>query len=206
MNVTTLSQLLVGGFFETTIKRHRLLSKALEENDPEKIRWTQRLIRALGMPRAQYDTVLVSYDHNLVVNEGLNKMLDAWLSGGTQTTVYYVSLFESNSTPAAAWTLANYRSTHVTEYTDYDEAARPTWADDGASAQSIANTTTPAEFTANNVAAKNIYGASLVSASNKSGTGDATGHIVAATRYSTARQIQNTDVATVKYTISATSS
>ncbi len=198
--------LAVGGYFETTIKRHRLLSKALEEGDPEKIKWVQRVIRALGLQRSQYDTILVAQDANLVVNEGLNKMLDMWLSGGTQVSAYYISLFESNSTPAAAWTLANYRSTHVTEYTDYSESARPAWADDGPSSQSIANTTTPAEFTATNVAAKSIYGASLVSASSKSGTGDATGYIVAATRYSSARQIQNTDVATVKYTISATSS
>lgn len=196
----------VGGWFETTIKRHRLLSKALEEGDPEKVKWTQRVIRAMGMQRSEYDTIVVAYDKNLVTNEGLNAMLDVWLSGGTQITAYYVSLFESNSTPAATWIASTYRSTHVTEYTDYSEATRPAWADDGASAQSIANTTTPAEFTATNVASKNIYGASLISANAKSGSGDATAKLVAATRYSTARAIQNTDVATVKYTISATSS
>jgi hypothetical protein len=197
--------LTVGGYFETTIKRHRLLSKALEEGDPEKIKWVQRTIRALGLQRSQYDTILVSQDANLVTNEGLNAMLDAWLSGGTQITAYYVSLFESNSTPASTWIASTYRSTHVTEYTDYSESTRPAWADDGPSGQSVANTTTPAEFTATNVASKNIYGAALISASNKSGTGDSTAKLVAATRYSTARQIQNTDVATVKYTVSATS-
>jgi hypothetical protein len=45
----------------------------------------------------------------------------------------------------------------------------------------------------------------LCNASNKSGTGDAAGFMVAATRYASARALLTNDVASVSYTISATS-
>ena len=194
----------VGGVFETTIRRHRLMSKALESRDPERVAFVEKLIKALPLNMSQYDVVDVAYDHNIVVNEGINNMLAAWLAGGTQTSTWYVSLFSSNSTPLATWTLANYRSTLATEWTNYSEATRPAWQNGAASSQSISNSSTPATFTA--TAGATIYGAVLCSASNKSGTGDATGLMAAATRYGTARTLVTSDIASVSYTISGSSS
>ena len=198
-----ISRVSLGGVFETVVRRHRLLSKALETGDPERVSFVQKLISSLPRNLALYDVIDVAHDHNIVVNEGINKMLDTWLAGGAQTSLYYVSLFSSNSTPSATWTLANYRASLATEWTNYVEAARPAWSVAAAASQTITNSASPAVFTA--TAGATIYGAVIATASNKSGTGDATGFMVAATRYSTSRSLLTNDVASVSYTISATS-
>lgn len=198
-----ISRVSLGGVFETVVRRHRLLSKALETGDPERVSFVQKLISSLPRNLALYDVIDVAHDHNIVVNEGINKMFDTWLAGGAQTSLYYVSLFSSNSTPSATWTLANYRASLATEWTNYVEAARPAWAVTSAVSQTITNSASPAVFTA--TAGATIYGAVIATASNKSGTGDATGFMVAATRYSTSRSLLTNDVASVSYTISATS-
>lgn len=204
MDVNSLiSRVSLGGVFETVVRRHRLLSKALETGDPERVSFVQKLISSVPRNLSLYDVVDVAHDANIVVNEGLNKMFDTWLAGGAQTTLYYVSLFSSNSTPSATWTLANYRASLATEWTNYSEAARPAWSNAGSVSQTITNSANPAVFTA--TAGATIYGAVLCNASNKSGTGDATGFMVAATRYSSARALLTNDVASVSYTISATS-
>jgi hypothetical protein len=198
-----ISRVSLGGVFQTEIRRHRLLSKALETGDPERVSFVQKLISSMPRNLALYDTVDVAYDPNIVVNEGINRMLSTWLAGGAQTSLYYISLFSSNSTPTATWTLPTYRSTNATEWTNYSEAARPAWAAAAPSSQTITNSASPAVFTA--TAGATIYGAVLCNASNKSGTGDATGFMVAATRYASARALLTNDVASVSYTISATS-
>jgi hypothetical protein len=43
-------------------------------------------------------------DHNLVVNEGLNHMLDVLLHGSTQVATWYLGVFEGNYTPVATVT------------------------------------------------------------------------------------------------------
>lgn len=192
----------VGGGFETLVRRHRRLSAALESNDPDLVRHVQRALRAAPRDLSKYDVVSEGYDGNLIVNEGLNKLLDVWLSGGAATTSYYISLYKSNTTPAATWTLATYRSL-VTEMEDYDESTREVWTEAGASSQSISNTASPADFTIS--ASATIYGAALVSASSKTGAGDSAGWMVAATKYGTARAVLDNDVVTVRYTINAAS-
>lgn len=199
-----ISSFAVGGGFETVIRRHRALSAALETCDPERIAFVKRQIRSAPRKLALYDIVEEGYDSNLIPNEGLNQLLDVWLSGGTAQSTHYVSLFESNSTPSATWTSANYR-TSCTEFEDYDETTRPAWTEAGVATQSITNSASPAEFTCNNSSTKSIYGAALLSASSKTGAGDASGKIVAATKYSTARTVEDTDVAAVRYTITAAS-
>jgi hypothetical protein len=199
-----LNSFVVGGGFETTIRRHRALSAALETKDPERVQHVTRQIRAVPRNMALYDIVEQGFDANLIVNESLDKLLNVWLSGSSANSAHYVSLYKSNSTPLATWTSATYRSL-VTEFEDYDESTRPAWTEVGAASQSITNTASPAEFTCNNSATATIYGAALLSASSKTGAGDAAGTLVAATKYSTGRTVQDTDVAAVRYTINAAS-
>lgn len=194
----------VGGGFETVIWRHRALSAALETRDSERIAHIKQAIRSVPRSLALYDIIDQGYDANLITNEALNQLLDVWLSGAVANATHYVSLFRSNSTPLASWTSATYRSV-VTEFEEYDEATRPAWTEAGVSSQSISNTASPAEFTCNNTTTRTIYGAALLSASSKTGAGDASGTLIAATRYTVGRVVEDTDVAAVRYTINAAS-
>lgn len=84
---------------------------------------------------------------NIVVNQGLNDLLDVTLSGGTQDTTWFVGLTSASPTVAAADTLASHGG--WTEVTAYDEVNRVAWVDAGASGQSISNAASPAVFTIN---------------------------------------------------------
>lgn len=136
---------------------------------------------------------------NLVVNEGLNDLLDVCLSGATQKTTWYVGIFEGNYTPVATDTAANITA-NSTESTAYTEANRPTWVDAGASSQSITNSASKATFTIN--ATKTIYGAFLISDNTKSGT---SGVLFAASKFSVSRAVVLDDQLLITYTVQAAS-
>lgn len=140
-----------------------------------------------------------SEDPNLVVNEGLNHILDAVLAGATQVSTWYVGLFEGNYTPTAGLTAATVTAT-ATESTAYDEATRVAYVEAAASGQSITNSANRATFTIN--ATKTIYGVFLVSAAAKSAT---TGTLLAASRFAAAKSVVAADELLVTYTFSATS-
>ena len=53
----------------------------------------------------------VQLDPNLVVNQGLNYVLNAAFLGQAQTTQFYVALFSNNYNPAAGLTGANFNAT-----------------------------------------------------------------------------------------------
>ena len=136
-------------------------------------------------------------EKNIVVNEGLNNLLDAYLHGTTQTTTWYVGIFEGNYTPLATDTGANIVA-NATECTAYDEAVRQTWVEAAASSQSITNSANKATFTIN--ATKTVYGAFLISTSTKS---DTAGILFAATKFSASRSVVATDQLLVTYTVTA---
>lgn len=139
----------------------------------------------------------VQHDHNLVVNQGLNHILDVVGHGATQVTTWYIGLFKGNYTPLATDTAANITA-NSTEATEYDEATRVEWVEAAAASQSITNSASEATFNIN--ATVTIYGAFMVSASTKSGT---TGTLLAASRFTTARALQNLDDFLVTYTLNA---
>lgn len=141
-------------------------------------------------------------DHNLVTNEGLNDLLSVYLVGGPQKVTWYVGLFEGNYTPMAAVTAATVK-TASTECTAYGEATRQTWAGATPASQSTTNSASKATFTIN--ATKSVYGAFLISASAKNGTGDAAAKLFAITRFSAVRSVVATDQLLVTYTVSAAS-
>ena len=126
-------------------------------------------------------------DHNLVVNEGLNDLLQVYLGNGTQKATWYVGLFEGNYTPVATLMAATVASA-ATECVAYDAGTRPEWFEAAAASQQITNTASKASFTIN--ATKTVYGAFLVSSNTKGGT---TGVLFAASRFSTARSLIDDD-------------
>lgn len=136
-------------------------------------------------------------EKNIVVNQGLNYILDAALSGGTVNTTHYVGLFSNNYTPIASTLITNLTEVNA----KYDELTRPTWTEAGASSQSISNSASPAAFTFN--ASETVYGAFLISNNTKGGT---TGTLIAASKFASARSVIAADVLNVTYTLSASSS
>jgi hypothetical protein len=135
-------------------------------------------------------------EKNIVVNQGLNYILDAALSGGTVNTVHYIGLFSNNYTPIAGTLIANLTEVNA----KYNETTRPTWTEAGAASQTISNGVSPASFTFN--ASETIHGAFLISNNTKGGT---TGTLIAASKFAASRNVVTSDVLNVTYTISASS-
>ena len=140
-----------------------------------------------------------SDDQNLVVNEGLNYLLDVMFHSVSPSATWYIGLFEGNYTPVGSVTAATITS-QSTECTAYDEATRGEYKEAAASGQSITNASDRAVFTFN--AAKTIYGAFLASASAKSAT---TGKLFSAARFGSAKTVASLDQLLVTYTLGAAS-
>lgn len=138
-------------------------------------------------------------DRNLVVNEGLNHILDVVFHGSTQVGTWYCGVFEGNYTPVATVTAATITAAS-TECTAYAASTRVEWVEAAASSQSITNSASRASFVFN--ATKTIYGAFLVSASAKSAT---TGTLLSAARFSSAKSVESTDELLLTYTFNASS-
>ncbi len=138
-------------------------------------------------------------DKNLVVNEGLNALLDIMFNASTQITAWYVGVFEGNYTPIATVTAATIASAS-TECTAYASATRPQYVSAGASAQSITNSASRASFVFN--ATKTIYGAFIVSSATKAGT---SGTLFSAARFSASKAVVSGDELLLTYTFTASS-
>lgn len=121
-------------------------------------------------------------DGNLVVNEGLNYLLNAALNGSTPTTQWFIGLFSGNVTPQATWTGANIAA-QSTEFTNYAETARQEWLKAASTAQAIGNTGDEAMFTFTG-SGNTVRGAFLVAAAAK---GAVTGPLIAAARFAADR-------------------
>lgn len=145
-------------------------------------------------------------DHNLVVTEGMNHMLDVVLHGTTAVATWYFGLFSANVTPVATWTAANFtaNSTELVSNTEgYSETTRQVFNEAAASAGSINNTASKAAFTIATATSVTVWGAGMLSSNVKGGT---TGTLISAAKFSAARQLYNTDVFNLGYTLTLTSS
>lgn len=138
-------------------------------------------------------------DHNLVVNEGLNSLLNVMFGGATQIATWYLGLFEGNYTPVAGVTAATITSAS-TECTAYTSSTRPEYVEAAAASQSVTNTASRASFVFN--ASKTVYGAFLISNPTKSAT---TGTLFSAARFSTAKAVESGDELLLTYTFTASS-
>lgn len=139
-------------------------------------------------------------DANLVVNEGLNYLLNAAFGGGAAVTQFFLAPFSGNVTPVATWSGSTFAA-GATEFTAYTNATRPQWVEANASAQTISNAASQAEFVFSAGGPYNIYGMALLSSNVKGGTG---GILVAATRFASPRLNQLAgDRLAVEYTVTA---
>jgi len=138
---------------------------------------------------------------NLVVNEGLNNLLDVYLSSGTQITTWYAGIFDDNHTPASNNT---YATPGFSESTAYDEAVRPTWQEAGPSAKSITNSANKASFTMSTTTT--IYGGFLVgggTAATTKGNTAGNGTLLCSSKFSSSKTADNDDVLKVTITITS---
>lgn len=124
----------------------------------------------------------IALDPNLVVNQGLDYLLNTAFNGTSQVTQWYIGLFSGNVTPAATWTGANVTA-NSTEFTSYTPAARQPWNVDPTTSQSVGNVGDEAMFTFTG-SGHTVRGAFLAQASAQSAT---TGILMAATRFAADR-------------------
>ncbi len=141
-------------------------------------------------------------EHNIVVDEGLNHILDVGLSNGSQNTTWYVGIFKNNYTPVAGDVASTFAGSGVANEivatTDVSETVRETWTDGGVSAKSVDNSASPASYTA--AAGLSIYGAFLISNNT---IGGLTGTLFAASKFAAVRTLIATDVLNITYTLTA---
>mgnify|MGYP001812387638 CR=1 FL=1 len=135
---------------------------------------------------------------NIVVNEGLDYIVDTAVVNGTQVATWYCGLFKGNYTPDGTETGATI-ATDSTEATEYDELVRQTYVPAAVTSQSTTNSANKATFTIS-TGGVTVYGAFLAQDSAKSGT---TGKALCISRFPGSRVLLAADELLVTYTITA---
>lgn len=139
-------------------------------------------------------------DPNIVVNQGLDALLNIMFNGATQITTWYLGIYEGSTSPASSWTAANVASNSTEITTAYNSATRPEYVEAAASSQSITNSANRASFVFN--ASKTVYGAFLISNSTKGGT---SGTLFSAAAFGSSKSVVSGDELLLTYTFTASS-
>lgn len=136
------------------------------------------------------------YSGNIVVDQGLNHLLDVAISNGTQQSTWYVGIFKNNYSPVAGDTASDFAGAGKGNEAnaEIDEAVRQTYVEPGVSNKAITNTASPAVFTANT--SVSIWGGFLISDNVLGGT---SGVLLAASRFPAVRNLINTDILNITY-------
>lgn len=136
---------------------------------------------------------------NIITDEGLNRVLNVFLHGTTQTSPWYCGLVESNTDAAAGMT---YDEPVFTESTAYDEATRPIYNEAASTAKSTTNSANKAVFTAS--ATKTFYGAALFSIDTKGDhTAGADNVLACYGKFAAGQPVIDGNVVNLTYTITA---
>lgn len=147
----------------------------------------------------------VREDGNLVTDEGLTHLLAVALGASNKIAQWYLALYSGAISPAAGWNAANFAATAneiVSGTEGYSEGTRRLFQPGAAAANTIDNTASKAAFTIVTASSLTVHGAALVS---DSGKGSTSGVLMSATRFSTPRVLQNTDIYNVGYRVVLTS-
>lgn len=141
-------------------------------------------------------------NHNLVVNVGLQDMVQKYFTGSAYTAAWYIGLYgaAASNSPAAGDTMSSHAG--WTEVTAYSQATRPAATFGTATTANpsvISNSASPATYSINGTVT--IGGAFLTTNNTKSGT---TGTLFSAADFSAPgdRSVVNGDTLTVTYTYS----
>lgn len=107
----------------------------------------------------------IDHIENIVVNTGLDDILEEYFNGSAYTAAHYVGLTDGTPTVAAGDTMASHAG--WTEPTGYDEATRPAYSPATVSSQSVTNSASVAVFSIN--ATLTIGGCFITTNSTKGG-------------------------------------
>lgn len=133
---------------------------------------------------------------NIVVNTGLDDVLDKYLKGSAYSAGFFVGL--KDTTAAVAGDTMGTKG--FTELTPYSNATRPALTLGTVSGQSVDNSASKASFTIN--ATATVGGAFVTTNSTKAGT---TGILFGAADFASSRSVQSGDTLNVTVTITAAS-
>ena len=136
---------------------------------------------------------------NLVVNTGLDDILDKYYKGSAYTAAHYCGLTDGTPTVAAGDTMASHAG--WTEVTAYDEANRPSITWGSVSGQSVDNSASKATFTIS--ANDTTIGGGFVTTDNTKG--GSTGTLVGGAAFSGGDKVLDDDD-TLNVTTTATAS
>lgn len=161
--------------------------------------WIGKIIDSDGNVRDEWEC------ENLVVDEGINHILNVAFNSKTQTAAYYVALNGSNISPASNWDYADMGAGGLfTEFVDYDEGVRQTWGIITTTNKSITNAT-PASFTIS-TGGGTVYGGIIVSNATKNDATVAAANVmVCALNFGSAKVLAAAEVIQLQYTLSMTS-
>jgi len=144
----------LGAFFRAFLGKQRQCQEGIHLRG----RWAVECRRSDGTLRWR-ETI-----ENLVVNQGLDEILNATLAAQTQHTAWFVGLLASSPSPLPGWTKTE---VGAADFVNYDEATLPAWTPNGASSgQSVSNSASKAVFTIS-VDSSTIGGAYLASTNTK---------------------------------------
>jgi hypothetical protein len=136
---------------------------------------------------------------NLVVNTGINYILQTALSGSAPDTTFFLGLKDTGTVDAGD-TMASHGGWAT--ITPYSDATDPAWTeDDTGGDEAVSNSAAPASFSIN--ATDEVFGAFLKDNDTKGG---ATGTLIAAKDFSASVNVLGGDTLTVTYTITGSSS
>lgn len=180
----------------------RLLANKQYEEGPQGLFFPAMGLTIGGAMETAVNGGDIRNDHNIVVTEGLNYILDVALHDATKFGTWYVALFGNNVAPALNLTAATFEAT-LDELTAYSEAARPAFVEAATTGGVITNAASKAVFTINGPLAN--WGAALLSDSAKESV--ASGQkLLAAVKYAAVRNLIAGDIFSVQYSLTATSS
>lgn len=141
---------------------------------------------------------------NLVVDEGLNDILDVMFVADTQITTWYVGIFNNDYTVLAGNT---YQTKGFTESTNYTESNRPTWTPGSVSGKSVDNSASKATFTMNT--GETVWGAFLCGGTNAATKNDSTSGdanvLYCSAQFSSEKVVVTDDVLKVTVTLTSAS-
>ncbi len=104
--------------------------------------------------------------HNLIVNTGLDDILNQYYKGSAYTAAHYIGLTDGTPTVAASDTISSHAG--WTEVTSYTETVRQTFTPGTVSSQSVDNSANKATFSIN--ATVTVGGIMLATDNTKGGT------------------------------------
>ena len=131
---------------------------------------------------------------NLVVNEGINLILNTFFGATSKAAAFYLAPFSGASSPSASWTAANFAS-NASEITSavegFSEVTRPQCVFGAGSGQLINNYASKADFTIVTATSLTVKGLGVLTNNTRGGT---SGALISAVKFSVDRVLNNADV------------